>query len=408
VFAYGFPRRLALASVSFGGVLWLVTGGAAGCGDDPETFVLSNATATSGSGGASSSSGSNGVGGAGAGVTVGEAMFNDLKEDLVAACADCHKTGGVADTPFMGNPDNGVPDPYESITSWPGAIVKDPNTSVLITWPGSGLHSNGATDAALETRILAWLAEEAKSLPDVSDPNVVPPFKPIVPGFNAVYLDTVDPQYEGMAITFLADQLTDTELELKNLRVNPTLEKGVHMDHPVWHVLPAGSATGTPDPDDTFAAVLQDFDPGQSGPLGTGQVVFSHWEPKAKLSIVFDELSIIDPGAGGAGGGGPACNALMEFQNSAQTPLQNNCADACHGGNNNAATSAFDMSDLANDTASTCSVVLQRVDTADPPGSQIFLNTDPNGNANHPFKFGGDATAHGNFVTAVTPWIQAE
>ena len=48
------------------------------------------------------------------------------------------------------------------------------------------------------------------------------------------------------------------------------------------------------------------------------------------------------------------------------------------------------------------------VNPDNPAQSQIFITTDPNGNASHPFKFGGNVNAFNAFRSAVSIWIQAE
>ena len=84
------------------------------------------------------------------------------------------------------------------------------------------------------------------------------------------------------------------------------------------------------------------------------------------------------------------------------------CRNTCHGGNNGQATAAVDMSKLGSDDAAACAQIKNRVNTADPPSSQLFVTTDPNGNAAHPYKFNGDDQAFADFQDAVTQWIMAE
>jgi hypothetical protein len=98
---------------------------------------------------------------------------------------------------------------------------------------------------------------------------------------------------------------------------------------------------------------------------------------------------------------------VTAFTNSARNALQTSCG-GCHGGGNAQATNALDMSDLQTDAAAACGQVKNRVNTTTPANSQIFVVTNPNGNASHPFKFGGNATNWNNFVNQVTTWINAE
>ncbi len=372
-----------------------------GCAGDPEPFVPPKAT-TVGSGG-----------GGGTGVNAGKLLFDDLFEDLEQSCGGCHKQGGSSNTPFLGPEASTLDEVYESITSWPDVVVRNPDTkSVLITWPGSGAHTAGPTSKPLETRILAWLNEEAKSVAET--PNDVPtiePFKPIVPGFNAVYLGELGPEFAGMAVTFQATALTDNSLSLDNIEVHTTATKGISFEHPLFTVYPAASVDGIPDPVDSFSNVSQEVEPGTAEPLGPGSVILTNWETGGKLSIAFESVSVIDPlgGTGGAGGGnaGGPCSAVTSFENNAAPALQQSCAN-CHGGNNGTATNAVDMSDLNNDPSAACGQILNRVNLNNPNQSQIFLNTDPSGNAGHPFDFGGNQGAFDNFRQAVTTWINAE
>jgi hypothetical protein len=66
------------------------------------------------------------------------------------------------------------------------------------------------------------------------------------------------------------------------------------------------------------------------------------------------------------------------------------------------------MSGLQTDPAKACAQIKNRVSPADPPSSQIFITTDPGGNAAHPFKFGGNADTFNNFRNSVSTWIAAE
>lgn len=383
---------------------WMASALATGCAGDPEPFVPLAITSGSGAG----VGGSGGMGGGA--VNAGEEMFRALEDDFVTACGSCHKVGGSADTPFLGDPETGDPDPYEAATSWPGVIVKEETSSILITWPESGAHQGGPNDAGLEAKLIAWLAEEAKAVAavDQGDP-VIPPFKPIVPGFNAVYLDALGPEFLGMAVTFQAEELTDMSLSLSSIQVHPTGQMGLELDHPLFTVYPTGSTEGDPDPVDSFSNVSQSVEPGTVAPLGPGSVVLTNWSSGAKLSLAFSSITTIDPmamGGGGMGMGGP-CMALTDFSDSAGPALENSCTN-CHGGNNQAATNAVDMTDLGSDDSAACGQILNRVDLANPAQSQLFVVTDPSGNASHPFKFGGSNANHDNFVQAVSQWIEAE
>lgn len=401
---YRYRYRLSLGGFAVTTSLWLMSSlgaTATGCAAE-EPFNPSSTTTSSGAGGA----------GGAENVNLGEEMFHELEADFVSECASCHKIGGSADTPFLGDPETGDPDPYEAVTSWPGAITADPTRSIILTWPEEGLHTGPPPSGDLRARLEAWLAEEAKAVSEIpDDTKTIPPFKPIVPGFNAVYLDPLGEDFAGMAVTFQAEELTGTSLSLTTMQVHPTAQKGIELEHPLFTVYAPGSTEGDPDPIDSFSNVSQSVEPGTVAPLGPGTVVLTNWVSGGKLSLNFESVSVIDPlgGEGGAGGGmttGP-CMALMAFSDTAEGPLDNNCT-TCHGGNNAAATNAVDMSDVGADASAACGQILNRVDLNNPAQSQLFITTDPNGNASHPFKFGGNAGNHDNFVNSVSQWITAE
>src|SRR5690606_9298161 len=169
--------------------------------------------------------------------------------------------------------------------------------------------------------------------------------------------------------------------------------------------LPAGIPDGDPDPVDSFSNVVQSIEPGTVAPLGPGSVVLTNWVVGGKLSLAFETIAIIDPmaGVGGAGGGatGP-CSALAEFSANA-APALNPC-DNCHGGQNGTATNAVDMTDLGSNDSAACGQIKNRVDLDNPSQSQLFITTNPSGNATHPFKFGGNQANFNDFVQSVTVW----
>jgi hypothetical protein len=67
-----------------------------------------------------------------------------------------------------------------------------------------------------------------------------------------------------------------------------------------------------------------------------------------------------------------------------------------------------DMSKLQTDSVAACAQILFRVKPDDPPASQVFIVTDPGGNAAHPFKFGGNAANFDAFRTEIVKWIEKE
>jgi hypothetical protein len=80
----------------------------------------------------------------------------------------------------------------------------------------------------------------------------------------------------------------------------------------------------------------------------------------------------------------------------------------CHAGGNGQAVAAVDMSAMNTDPTKACAQIKNRVNPLDPPQSQLFITTDPGGNAAHPFKFGGNAATFSNFRDSVSLWVAAE
>lgn len=381
---------------------------ASGCEDTRPTL-----SPTSGQGG------NGGEGGAGTTSSTAtedkaKALFEGLQDDLMDACGSCHDAGGFADTPFLREPR------YDSITSWPGIVVKDPTTSKFLTHAiqGAGHGGTNLDSAMLKDTLLpkvkAWLTEESKAIADTPEMQVgksVQPFAPIL-GFNAVYLTDISADFAGMAITFNANELTANAIELTDVQVHTTAKMGIHIVHPLFSVYPKGGAPN-PDPADSFSNVDQYIDYGRSDDLGPGTLILSNWVPDGKLQISFETIEKYTTmeGTGGAGGGttgGGGCKDLDSFTTNAKDQF-GQCLQ-CHGGANGQATAAVDMTGLVNDADldQACGQIRNRVTPDDPPSSQLFVTTDPNGNAAHPYKFGQNQNAFNGFKSAVSIWIAAE
>jgi hypothetical protein len=394
--------------------LWLVAAGASAlgaavaagaCTPAPDTIDL-------GTGGAGGSNGGTG-GTGGAAPNHGKELFAALEPDFYTACGSCHDAGGIADTPFLAGPDV-----YATISSWPGIVVKDAKESKLLTYPVAGpQHTYKKLDSAqykdtLYAAIQAWLTEEAKNIVTTTVLDAgksIEPFAPII-GFNAVYLTALGDEFTGMALTFNAVQLDDHVLELDDLEVHPTAALGVHLVHPLFSVFPVGKESD-PDPVDSLSNVDQEFDSGQAGALGPGTLILTNWQKGAKLTVGFQKIEPFSTmmGDGGTDGGTTmgGCKDVQSFTDNAAALLKANCT-MCHGGGNAQAKGAVDMSQLATDVAAACSQIKNRVSPANADQSQLFITTDPGGNAAHPYKFGGDNGKFGAFKQSVSQWISAE
>lgn len=396
--------------------LWLVAAGAlalgaatvaGACTPAPDSIDLG----TGGAGGENGSGGQSGSGGAAP--NRGKELFAALEGELYKACGSCHDAGGIADTPFLAGPDI-----YATIVSWPGLVVKDAKESTLLTYPVAGpQHTYKKLDSAaykdtLYPAVEAWLVEEGKNIVTTAATadagKQIAPFAPII-GFNAVYIDALGAEYTGMALTFTASLLGEHVIELGDLQIHPTAALGVHLVHPLFSVFPIGKEHD-PDPVDSLSNIDQSFEAGQAGTLGPGTLILTNFQPGAKLAVAFQSIESIalpvsDGGTDGGVTGG--CKDVASFKANASGLLKQSCQN-CHGGNNPQAKGAVDMSALNTDDAAACGQIKNRVNTANVGGSQLFITTDPGGNAAHPFKFGGNGGNFNAFKQSVSQWISAE
>jgi hypothetical protein len=325
-------------------------------------------------------------------------------------CGGCHDLGGIADDPFLA-----APDPYVSITTWPGVIVSDPTTSIIIVHPASPQHGGGQApnmSPTLKSKVIPWLTCEAKNLPvvDAGMKPTIMPFKPRVMGaMNEVDLDPLGTDFQGSSITFTADELPansqdPTLLVLSNLTVYPIEGVTLHIVHPLFTVYgPTGSEV--PDPADTFSGFDETF--ATSGPLGTGTLILSQWQPGARLGIAFQEITATKmmPMTQNT------CKDIADFQAMVvpQLTTMNPCAPMCHGGGNIMAQQQMDLSAImAMPPDDACSQVRARITPGNPATSQILIVTDPTQAVPHLYKFGGNLNKYKAFKTAVTPWIMGE
>lgn len=408
--------RWALLVVAFGGAALGSAMSASSCVSQPTSLNAGGDGGTGGTGGSTGGSGGSTGGEGGEAPSTGNkgaSLFAALEDEFYQSCAPaCHEAGGVADMPFLAGPDH-----YQSVISWPGIVVKDPKESKLLTIPVAGQQhpykklDSAPLDTTLFPKIKAWLAEEAKGIVTTGQPTegkLIEPFVPII-GFNAIYLSPLGAEFTGMAVTFTAYLIDDYSIELSDIQVHPTASSGVHMLHPLFVVNPVGKPAD-PDPVDSFSNVEQTFDAGKAGTLGPGTLILSNWLPDAKLSVAFQEIDIVtemmmdDAGTGTNTGG---CKDVASFNSNAKGPLKQNCT-SCHGGGNAQAKGAIDMSKIDSDPEAACAQVKNRVDPGNPSQSQLFITTDPDGNAAHPYKFGGSNNNWMAFVNSVTKWVQAE
>lgn len=350
--------------------------------------------------------GEGGAGGMGndGGPLTPEQMFAALLPELKGACGACHAENAPAGYPiFLAAPE------YDTVKAYPGLVIKNWEGSLFLQYAVSGTSHTGTAlnqgelAGSLYPQMQEWLEAEAARLPDPT-PGVkrVGPFAVNTLGFNSFYFSGLGDEFKDIALTFNAGiDPTSMQLTLTNMQINPSKTTGVHLVHPVFQVFPAGSDTGEDDPLDTFATFDATYQPNETGPFTTDPFALSNWEAGATVGIVFDVFEVID------GMGGGACGDVASFMANAQGPLSTNCAAACHGGGNATAQGAMDLGAIDTDPEGTCAIVRNRINLADPPMSQIFVNSDPNGGANHMFKF-DTADNFTAFRDQVILWVQAE
>jgi hypothetical protein len=337
----------------------------------------------------------------------GRSIFEaSVQPGLMAECGACHQLTGVADAPFLAQPDI-----YESITTYRGVVKQNADDSILMIHPGTGTHAIDFSPA-LRGATRDWLAFESQHLPviDAGANAYITPFKLYLQGaFNAVYLDQLGPDLANASITFNAEELPQgssnpTLLMLTNLEVHPIAGKSLHLVHPLFTIYPS-SGGAIPDPADSFSGLDQTFAFDGDPTLGTGTLILSQWKKGSRLGIAFEKIEAIITSTTGA-----PCKDVAKFQAEVVPQLQNwTCASQCHGGTNIAAQQMMDLSNLAAmppDDA--CSQVRARIVPGNPDQSQILIVTDPTQQAVHLFKFAGNKNKYNTFKAAVTPWILAE
>ncbi|MFT3773243.1 MAG: hypothetical protein QM820_48310 [Minicystis sp.] len=372
----------------------------------------SSSSSSSGTGGAGGATGTGGMGtGGGTPVDAARALFEStVQPGMITECGACHKLGGISDKPFLAEPDV-----YTSITTWPNVIVSPASLSVIITHPPETSHGGGQApdlSADLKAKVLNWLEFEAANLPmpDGGGSPLIPPFKPYLQGaFNAIYLDTLGPDFANCSITFNAEQLPQgsakpTLLRITNLEVHPIAGVQLHIVHPLFTVYPSG-AEAIPDPADSFSGFDQTYALDTPLTFGTGELILSQWSKDARLGIAFEKIEAVKMGSTGA-----TCNNVAKFQAEVVPQLKMwPCFSECHNGMNIQAQQQMDLSNIdAMPPDDACAQVRARITPGDPTKSQILQVTDPHYMGYHGFKFQGNTNNYNSFKAAVTPWILAE
>lgn len=298
-----------------------------------------------------------------------EAAFRAVEGDLMNVCGKtCHDMGTYTPTPpvFLEGPD-----PYKSIKSHPGIVVRDVYASALLT---KGPHAGPAvsSDSAFEKKVVAWL--EAESLAIQSAPQPTTPPIALKQGDNDIDLTPACVGgLTGVHLTFEA-ALVGTMLSLSKITLVAPAGQDVHVLQPRFvRVLAAPKEDGSleeADPADSFSNSDQTVPGGQEATLAPGAVLFSNasWRPfdfaKDKIRV---EVVKLEPGKVSVIADAAKCKDVQGFAQNVLPSMRGQggfnltCSNAtCHG---NAAIGNMNLTQA--DTALMCQQVLGKLNQAD-------------------------------------------
>jgi cytochrome c553 len=373
-------------------VLLVAGAGPIACGDGGTDQLLTGGAPTASGGQAPSNAGPSVDGDAGPS-DPGQPLFAALLPALNASCGGaCHAKGGGGAPAYLA-----APDPYTSIKAFPGLVVSNPSSSLLLT---KGHHEGPDLIDPLRTQVEQWLEAEAPYVAQASLPST-DPFS-VQPGTNQVDISKGGVGLAGAKLTFSAQE-QGTILTLSDLQVQAPSAAGVHVVAPIFVVIPQ---QGAELPDTSFSNADQTFAAGQTATLQPGMLILTDWTAGATMRIEFTKLEAVQTSVGADGGSvlGGGCKAVAQYQANAVPAIQQNGCLNCHnsGGSGNA---ALDMSALAANPpnyATACNQALTRANPQNPAQSDIVL-APTGGVANHPFK-----NASSTFAPMMEAWISAE
>lgn len=307
-----------------------------------------------------------------------------------------------------------------------------------------GVHAGPALTAQQTSDILTWLQAEQVAAGGgsggTSTDITTTPFQfelctsgvagdPTCP-VNHVDISALSnaPALPGAHIDFVVQPLAN-DIYVTDLYANTGVD-GLYIEHPLFVYIPPtgqmcanGLAPPCPDNIDRFFDVQLDMMGGSmQQPIGGGTAAFTGFAPVqgAQLQITFKVVDKYrDPNAGGGGGGGTisgGCKVTTQFTQMVVPQMINNNASGnhcsgCHMGQNQAATSAMDITGIETTTDATkqqaaCNQVRTRIDFTNIPNSGVILAPEQGQDGAHPFKLAaGDFT---NFQNAVVSWANAE
>jgi hypothetical protein len=327
-----------------------------------------------------------------------EALFRALEPDLTKTCGGtngaCHVSGKLLDAPAWLAP----PDAYRSAKAHRGIVPADNDLehSILLTQIE---HTGPAlvNSPDLYARVREWIAAEVN---DVKAPES--DAFAIDEGFNTVDLAKALAGLDGARLVFKATT-KDAILTLTEMRITGPKTQSLHIVNPYFVILPERGPVIV-DPTNGFSGELT-VAPGQTNDLFGGILVIPKWKTGSKLQIAFQAISLETPPPPSTVG---LCKSVASFTASAVPAFKADLGGGatclgCHGGGDDVAMNAMDLSAVGTNDARACSQALQYVNVADRPNSQLI--TTPMGKANpeHPIKNASSA-----FSQAILDWIKNE
>ncbi len=364
------------------------------CSADPPSSL--GATTGHGDGGGGSGDGATGP------MLSAIEQFRALQPELVATCGGtngvCHVSGALDNAGKWLAP----PDPYVSAKAWRG-IVPDDNIlehSIVLTQiahTGPSL----ASSPALYAKVREWIAAEINgAVLSGSDAFAVHA------GYNVVDISKAAAGADGAKLRFTAAFGNDV-LTLTGINIAAPSARGLSMTTPFFVVLPASG----PVISDTNNGFIGDLEVpvGENRDVFGGSLVFLKFATTTKLQIVFQAIASTDPplDAGATTGG---CKSVATFTSSAVPAFKLDLGGGqtclgCHGGGNDVAVNAMDLTAVGTDDARACAQALNYVNTTDEPKSQIIQipTGGPGGNTNHAIQNAPDA-----FTQGILGWIRNE
>jgi hypothetical protein len=347
----------------------------------------------SGQGFGGGGSGGGGIAGDAGGPSKAETMFRALLPDLTQACGGaCHVDGSGGAPAFLSGSD-----PYKTIATRKGIVVKDTSTSSLLN---KGRHEGPELLDPLRTKVFQWLDLESQALAAINLPTT--DAFTVADGANTIDISKGGANLAGAKLTFNASA-SGNLLTLTNMQLVAPASSGVHIVFPIFDVIPA---KGAEIKDQSFSNADQTVAAGQTATLRPGILILTQWDPAGKMRIEFTKLESgsVSGGDAGAGGGGGGCKSVASFTANAVPAIQQNGCLNCHntGGSGNG---ALDLSALGmnpRDDARACAQALTRSNVQTPAQSDIIL-APTGGVAAHPFK-----NASQNYATMIEAWLVNE